>query len=196
MNAIIWTVVGFFLGAIPFSVLLGRLLYGKDIRQVGDGNPGGTNVLRAGNSKAAGALAIGLDTLKAAIPVALAHYVSGVRGWPLVPVLLAPIVGHAFSPFLRGRGGKAVASTWGAWSALTVPFGPAVMALGLLALYKLVDASGWAVMGAMVVLLLFLAALGLTWPLAAAWALNVALLAWKHRDELAHRPGLRRGTRG
>lgn len=49
---------------------------------------------------------------------------------------------------IRFRSGKAVTSTWGAWSALTVPFGPAVIALGLLALDKLVDASGWAVMGA------------------------------------------------
>lgn len=192
MNAIIWTVIGFFLGAIPFSVILGRLLFGRDIRQVGDGNPGGTNVLRAGNSKAAGVLAIGLDTLKAATPVALAYYAFGVAGWPLVPVILAPIAGHAFSPFLGFRGGKAVASTWGAWSALTVPFGPAVMALALLALYKLVDASGWAVMGAMIVLLLFLAVLGLTWPLAAAWAVTVALLAYKHRAELVQRPRLRR----
>lgn len=192
MDALAWAVIGFALGAIPFSVLLGRLLLGKDIRQYGDGNPGGTNVARASGSKLLGALAIVLDMIKGALPVALAHYVFSVDGWALVPVMLAPIVGHAYSPFLRFRGGKAIASTFGVWTALTVPFGPFVMALSLLLLNKVIAGPGWALMAALLVLLAFLGVIGLVSPpMLAAWAGTVAILALKHRDDLAHAPHAR-----
>ena len=48
MNAILWTAIAYLCGSVPFAVWLGRLLLGKDIRRFGDGNPGGTNVIRAG----------------------------------------------------------------------------------------------------------------------------------------------------
>lgn len=192
VDALIWTLTGFALGSIPFSVILGRLLLGKDIRQYGDGNPGGTNIARASGSKGLGALAILLDMVKGALPVALAHYVFGVQGWALTPVMLAPILGHAFSPFLRFRGGKAIATTFGVWTALTVPFGPFVMALSLLLLNKFITGPGWAVMAALVVLLAFLGMIGLVSPpILAAWAGTVAILAAKHRDDLARVPHLR-----
>lgn len=192
MDALIWTLIGFALGAIPFSVILGRALLGKDIRQYGDGNPGGTNVGRASGSKLLGALAILLDMIKGALPVSLAYYVFGIAGWPLVPIMLAPILGHAYSPFLRFRGGKAIASTFGVWTALTVPFGPFVMALSLLALHKLIAGPGWAVMAALLVLLAFLGVIGLiSSPIVAAWAGTVVILALKHRDDLARAPHAR-----
>lgn len=186
MNAILWTAIGFLLGSIPFSVIIGRLLLGKDIRQYGDGNPGGTNVGRASGNKLLGALAIVIDMVKGALPVALAYYVFGVGGWGLVLVILAPIAGHAYSPFLRFKGGKAVAVTFGAWTALTVPFGPFVMAFSLLLLNRVITAAGWAVMGALLVLLAFLALTGLaTPPLLAAWLGTALILASKHRSDLA-----------
>ena len=64
------------LGSIPFSPLLGRLVLGRDIRTVGDGNPGATNVGRAGG-RALGALAAILDIAKGAVPVALAIELAG-----------------------------------------------------------------------------------------------------------------------
>ena len=192
MDALAWTVIGFALGSIPFSVILGRAVLGKDIRQYGDGNPGGTNVARASGSKLLGALAIILDMLKGAVPVALAHYVVGVDGWALVPVMLAPILGHAWSPFLRFRGGKAIAATFGVWTALTVPFGPFVMALTLLLLNKVIAGPGWAVMAALLGLLAFLGVIGLiSPPMLAAWAGTAAILALKHRDDLARAPHAR-----
>lgn len=201
MNALIWTLIGYLLGALPLSVWLGKLVLRTDIRRYGDGNPGGTNVIRAG-SRTLGVLAIVLDMLKAAVPVALAHYAYGVSGWPLVPVILAPILGHAFSPFLGFRGGKALACTFGAWSALTVPFGPLVMGGAVFIFYKLLDISGWAVIAALLALLGFLLtpalhwrspglAAGLTLPLFAAWIGTVTIVAWTHRADLRRRPGLR-----
>jgi glycerol-3-phosphate acyltransferase PlsY len=192
MDALVWTLIGYALGSIPFSVILGRLLLGKDIRQYGDGNPGGTNVARASGNKLLGALAIVLDMIKGALPVALAHYVFGVDGWPLVPVMLAPILGHAYSPLLRFRGGKAIAVTFGVWTALTVPFGPFVMALSLLLLNKLIAGPGWAVMAALLVLLAFLGVIGLVSPpIFATWIGTTAILALKHRDDLARMPHAR-----
>ena len=192
MDALVWTLIGFALGSIPFSVILGRVLLRKDIRKYGDGNPGGTNVARASGNKLLGALAIILDMVKGALPVALAYYVYGVGGWGLVPVMLAPILGHAYSPFLRFRGGKAIAVTFGVWTALTVPFGPFVMALSLLALNRLVAGPGWAVMAALLVLLAFLAVAGLlSAPIAVAWLGTSVILALKHRGDLAHAPHLR-----
>lgn len=201
MIAFIWTLTGFLLGSLPISVWLGRRVLRTDIRDYGDGNPGGTNVIRAGN-RGLGMLAIFLDMLKGAVPVALAHYLFGVHGWPLAPVMLAPILGHAFSPFLGFRGGKAVASTFGVWSAMTVPLGPFVMGGFVFVFYKLLRSSGWAVMAALLVLLGFLMTPALHWrapglaagptlPLAATWAATFVILAWTHRAELRRLPGRR-----
>lgn len=205
MTAFIWTLLGFLLGSLPLSVWLGKLVLHTDIRDYGDGNPGGTNVMRAG-SRTLGVLAIILDMLKAAGPVSLAHYVFQVTGWPLVPVMLAPILGHIFSPFLGFRGGKALACTFGAWTALTVPFGPFVMGGSVFIFYQLLNASGWAVMASLLTLLGFLLVpalhwrspgltVGLTLPLFVAWAGTVAILAWTHRADLRQRPALRSKAR-
>jgi len=194
MTALLWTLIGFLSGSLPFSVWLGKLVLHTDIRRYGDGNPGATNVFRAGNF-GAGMLAVFLDIAKGAAPVALAHYLFRVDGWPLIPVILAPILGHAFSPFLRFRGGKAIASTFGAWTALTVPFGPFVMGGSVFVFYKLLDISGWAVMAALAVLLAFLLLAGAGWPLVVAWAGTALLLAWTHRRDLRQRPQLRPGVR-
>ncbi len=202
MTAFIWTLIGFLLGSLPLSVWLGKLVLRTDIRQYGDGNPGGTNVMRAGG-RGLGLLAIILDMLKGAAPVALAHYVFKVAGWPLVPVVWAPILGHAFSPFLGFRGGKALASMFGAWTALTVPFGPFVMGGSVFMFRKLLNTPGWAVMAALLALLGFLLTpalhwrspglsdTGLTLPLFVAWAGTAAILAWTHRADLRKRPQLR-----
>lgn len=190
MSAFIWSVIGFWLGAIPFSVWLGQLILRRDIRQYGDHNPGGTNVIRAG-SRGLGALAIFLDMLKGAVPVALAHYVYRVNDWLLIPVILAPILGHAFSPFLRFRGGKGVAVTFGTWSALTVPYGPFVMALSLVALHKVQSNAGWSVVGAWLVTLAFLLVIAASLPLLVAWAATAGLLLWTHRGDLRQTPQLR-----
>lgn len=201
MMALIWILLGFFLGSLPFSVWLGKAVLRTDIRGYGDGNPGGTNVIRAGG-RGLGVLVIILDMLKAAAPVSLAHYVFQVTGWPLVPVVLAPLLGHAFSPFLGFRGGKALACTFGAWAALTVPFGPFVMGGSVFIFYKLLNNSGWATLAALLTLLGFLLApvlhwrspgliAGLTLPLFVAWVGTVAIVAWTHRANLRRWPRLR-----
>ncbi len=201
----LWTVIGFAAGSLPFSLWVGRIALKKDITQYGDANPGATNVLRAGGRGAA-ALALLLDTLKAAIPISIAYYGIGIADWRLVPIALAPVFGHAFSPFLRFRGGKAVAATLGMWIALTLWTIPTIGGLSLLAFTRLVGANGWAVLFANLVILAYLLIapnafdfLNLqpaTPILLAAWAGNVALLMFRHRTDLATPPTMHRRARG
>jgi glycerol-3-phosphate acyltransferase PlsY len=184
-----WVVLAFVCGSLPFSVWIGRLALRTDIRAYGDGNPGATNVFRAGG-RLWGALAIALDFLKAAVPVGLARFGVGLDGWVLAAVALAPIAGHAYSPFLGFRGGKALAATFGTWTGLTLWLVPSLLG-GLFAIwYLLLAVEGWAVVAAMLCLLPVLLLLEER-VLLAVWAGNASLLVWKHRADLAQRPRLR-----
>ena len=190
MATLIWTLVAFGLGAIPCSVLVGRLALRIDIRRYGDRNPGATNVARAGGWQW-GALALVLDMLKGAIPVGLAWYWGGLSGWLLVPVALAPILGHAYSPFLGFRGGKALAVSLGVWGGLTMGQGPLLLAVLLLLWYALIAVDGWAVLLTALSFGLYLLLAGAEAPLLTIWAGNTLIIAWKHRADLALVPYLR-----
>lgn len=180
---LLWTALGFLSGSLPFSVWLGRLIARADIRRYGDGNPGATNAWRAGGWRA-GVPAMLLDYLKGATPVALARFGASIDGWALVPVALAPILGHAFSPFLRFRGGKAIAATFGAWTGLTLWAGPTVLGLALGLAYALNATDGWSALFGVFVLLPYLLLSGASAPFLAVWAGNFALVFWKHRRDL------------
>ena len=190
MATLIWTLVAFGLGAIPCSVWVGRLALRTDIRHYGDRNPGATNVARAGGWQW-GALALVLDMLKGAIPVGLAWYWGGLSGWLLVPVALAPILGHAYSPFLGFRGGKALAVSLGVWGGLTMGQGPLLLAVLLLLWYALIAVDGWAVLLTALSFGLYLLLAGAEAPLLTIWAGNTLIIAWKHRADLALVPYLR-----
>lgn len=123
-----WIAAALILGSFPFSLWIGRIFLHKDIRRFGDGAPGATNVARAG-SRALYVMAALLDAFKGTVPVYLSQQVSGMAGWELAVVAMAPVVGHAFSPFLNFRGGMGMATTFGVWLGLTGWLGPIVMAL-------------------------------------------------------------------
>lgn len=188
-----WVLLAFLAGSLPFSYWIGRYGLRRDIRSYGDGNPGATNVIRAGG-KGWAALAFALDYLKGAVPVGLAYFAGQVNGIELVLVALAPVLGHAFSPFLGFKGGKAVAATFGIWTGLTIWEGPTVLGLMLLFWYMVLETDGWAVLLTMASLLLYLMLtrrLGLDSALLAVWIGNAMLLAWTHRRDLLRWPLLR-----
>ena len=106
------SVAAFILGAIPFSVIIGRLLLQKDITKYGDGNPGAANVFRAGNIPI-GLLAVFFDICKGVLFVALSHTIFSLSAVSVVIIAVSAVLGHAFSPFLRWHGGKAIAVTFG-----------------------------------------------------------------------------------
>ncbi len=183
-DILFWTLVGFISGSIPFSIILGKLIARTDIRRVGDGNPGGANAVKAAGPKV-GAAAILLDIAKGFVPVYLARR-FGIAGWDLVPVALAPALGHAFSPFLKFHGGKALAATGGAWIALIGPLALVVFALAAVPFTLVQSEDGWSANAGMFALLAYaLFADGAFWLIAFA-ALNAALIAWTHRKALAH----------
>lgn len=103
----------FLIGAVPTGLLIAKSR-GIDLRKVGSGNIGATNVLRAMGKEAALLTLIG-DIAKGALPVALARAVGFAEHHVLYEGLcgLAAIIGHDFSPFLRFRGGKGVATSIG-----------------------------------------------------------------------------------
>jgi acyl phosphate:glycerol-3-phosphate acyltransferase len=186
----LWIPIAFLSGSLPLSVWLGRLALRLDIRGYGDRNPGATNVLRAGGWPWF-VLALILDISKAAAPVGYTYQVLGIRGWEMVAIAVAPVLGHAFSPFLRGQGGKAVAATLGAWIGLTLYTVPLVGIVGLGIAFSLLTISGWAVMSALTAVLLYLLLFQPDPLLLATLAGHVVILVWKHRQDLRQRPGIR-----
>jgi glycerol-3-phosphate acyltransferase PlsY len=161
-------------------------------------------VLRAGGKKL-GALALLLDTLKSLLPVGLAYYWAGIQDWRIIPIAIAPIAGHAFSPWLGWRGGKAMATSLGTWMALTIWEGPTFGGLLLWFFSWLVGANGWAVLFMFLGLLPILLVLPPAWHLfgqppspeviIGVWMANVAIVLYKHRADLSVGPRLRLGRR-
>ena len=194
-TTIIWAAGAFLCGSLPFSVWIGRLALGKEIVQVGDGNPGAANVWRAGGA-GWGALAVLLDFLKGAVPVALAVDTLGIEGAALAAVAVSPIAGHAFSPFLRFRGGKALAVSFGVWSGLTLWLIPTILGLFFGLFLALLRPNAWAVVAGMLSLFIVLLLIGNTLWLG-VWLGMAIIVGWKHRKELGKRPELRprRGSR-
>jgi glycerol-3-phosphate acyltransferase PlsY len=192
MDIILWTLIAFLSGSIPFSVIIGRLAVDVDIRKYGDHNPGATNVLRA-TGWSWGTMAGLLDYLKGAVPVGIPWFFLGIHNWGIVPIALAPLLGHAYSPWLRFRGGKAVAATFGIWTGLTLGAGPIMLGTLLSLAFAVFVVSGWAVAFAM------LGFGGFVWQqygshqpeLMVIWLGNLILLAWKYRKDLGQPPGIR-----
>jgi glycerol-3-phosphate acyltransferase PlsY len=175
--------LAFLCGSLPFSVWLGKILLGLDVRKFGDGNPGAANAFRTGN-KLIGLLVLLLDISKAAAPVGWAYFTLDIRGIPMLLIAIAPILGHIFSPFLGFRGGKALATALGVWIGLTIWKLSLPAVVGALIGIALFTPPGWsgmlALAGILVVLLIWL-------PdplLLVVWFSEVIILAWTHRLDL------------
>jgi glycerol-3-phosphate acyltransferase PlsY len=119
------TATAFTVGSFPFAVWVARLV-GVDPRAVGDGNPGATNAWKAGGWRV-GLPVILLDFLKGFAPTFLARWVWEWSGWSLALVAAAPVLGHRFSPFLGGCGGKGMLALLGSWTGLTLWQAPLVV---------------------------------------------------------------------
>jgi glycerol-3-phosphate acyltransferase PlsY len=108
--------IGYLLGSIPFGYILVRSAEGMDIRSVGSGNIGATNVFR--RSRLAGALTFALDAGKGYLAVTTAAWLGGDLQWQAVAALAA-IIGHVYTFWLGFKGGKGVATGCGAYLALS-----------------------------------------------------------------------------
>ena len=176
---------GYLLGSIPFGLIVTNLLGEGNLRSIGSGNIGATNVLRTGNKGLAAATLL-LDAGKGFLAVWLA--------WRLLPLgapmaALGAVLGHCFPVWLRFKGGKGVATTLGVALGLAWPVGLAYAGvwLAMLALTRISSLSGMAAAAAAP---LAAALLGLTALVPVLTAIAVVIV-YLHRENIAR---LRAGT--
>jgi glycerol-3-phosphate acyltransferase PlsY len=178
MTWILAIALGYLLGSVPFGLLLTRLTGAGDLRTIGSGNIGATNVLRTGRKGLAAATLL-LDLAKGAAAVLLAREI-----WPGSEAFAAigAVIGHCFPVWLGFRGGKGVATLAGVCFGLAWPLGLvyAVLWIGLLALTRISSVGGMtAAVGAPV------AAWLLGYPdYAAALVVLALLVVWMHRANI------------
>lgn len=177
-------IVGYLLGSIPFGLLLTRMAGLGDIRQIGSGNIGATNVLRTGH-KGLAALTLFLDGAKGSLAVLAgdiiqAHY-CGPGSTPHLLAGLAAFLGHIYPVWLRFNGGKGVATYIGVLLGVYWPAGLLFIALWLATAYLSRYSSLSALLASVVAPLAMLAA-----GVPGAWVLLLmaALLIYKHRANI------------
>lgn len=182
-STIIWIpptlalLTGYLLGSIPFGLILTRAFGAGDIRQIGSGNIGATNVLRTGRK----GLALGtvlLDMLKGMVAVWVAQYFwdAGILGG------IGAVFGHCYPIWLKFKGGKGVATFMAVATALYWPLALvfAVVWLGLFALTRISSVGGIAAVLAAPIACIFMGRMDLFFAL-----LGLALvIVWKHRENI------------
>ena len=171
-------IVGYLLGSIPFGLLLTRVSGKGDIRDIGSGNIGATNVLRTGSKGLAAATLI-LDAVKGAVAVLIAQ-----RFWPDAVNFAAAgaLVGHLYPVWLRFQGGKGVATMLGIliplfWQAALVY---AVVWLGLLLALRISSVAGMIATASAPVTSAILGKIAL-FPMLLGFAI---LIIWKHHENI------------
>ncbi len=188
IKTIVYLGLSYLCGSLMFSYWLGRIR-GKDIRMVRDGNPGAYNLF-----KVAGWLFgfIGgfLDFLKGFIPIFFLKK-SGVIGNTEIALCAGfAVLGHAFSPFLNFKGGKAISVSFGCWAALTSWEAPLILGflLSILSIKRFLGKEPSPEEDSLKVLIafLFLAPYSLlrNEALLLFWMINFSLIIYKHKNEL------------
>ncbi len=178
MEATLAILLAALLGSIPFGLLLTRAAGLGDIRSIGSGNIGATNVLRTGNKKLAAATLL-LDMLKGAVAVWLVAWIAPAYApWAAV----AAVLGHCYTPWLGFQGGKGMATALGVMLGLAWPIF-VVSSLTWLAVAKLSKRSSAGSLSAIVIAPL--AALIFATPQAALGLLILgAVVVWRHKGNI------------
>jgi glycerol-3-phosphate acyltransferase PlsY len=178
-------VFGFLLGSVPFAYVISKAVAGIDIRKVGSGNVGATNVARVLGWKW-GSLVFLLDALKGFLPVFIVRLLVPYNIELALATGLAPILGHVFTPFLGFRGGKGVATSLGVFLALS----PVGVLIGLIVWIITVLLTGYVSLGSLLgslsafLWILFLDPNRTSLPFLVISALVVALIWFRHRGNI------------
>lgn len=175
----IWAVMGYLLGSIPFGVISARIFGLGNLREIGSGNIGATNVLRTGN-KAAAATTLLFDAGKGTAAVLLARAFGGDDAQQVAGVMA--LVGHCFPIWLSFKGGKGVATFLGAVLGLAWPV---FLACGLtwLIAAAIGRMSSLAALVATTLSPVFFLLLGYPNMLLASITLGVIII-WRHRENI------------
>ncbi len=179
-------VAGFLAGSIPFGVILGRLVLGVDVRKVGSGNIGATNVARAGGRKL-GVVVLLLDAAKAIVPILVTRRLlagaPGAEAWT-VAVAVAAFLGHLFPPWLGFQGGKGVATGLGIFAVLA-PWAAVVAVAGYAIVYGATRISSvGSLTGTTLCVLGAFVAHGVRSPVPWAGLVIGALIFLRHRENI------------
>lgn len=176
----LWAALGYLLGSVPFGVVLARAMGLGNLREIGSGNIGATNVLRTGN-KLAALLTLLLDGAKGAVAALIAYAVSGEDAAQLSGLMA--FLGHCYPVWLGFRGGKGVATFLGLVLALSWPVGLACCASWVLGAL-VTRMSSFAAIIAAVLSPVWVLLLGQGQLLLLAVVLTLIVL-WRHRDNIA-----------
>lgn len=174
-----WALAGYLMGSVPFGLALARLMGLGDLRSIGSGNIGATNVLRTG-SKTAAAATLLLDAAKGGAAVLLARWAAGEDA--AQAAALAALLGHCHPVWLGFRGGKGVAPFLGLSLALAWPVGLAAC-LTWLVVAVAARMSSLSSLSAALLAPLWAALLGHTQMIALA-AVLAAVILWRHRANI------------
>jgi glycerol-3-phosphate acyltransferase PlsY len=177
---LLWALIGYGLGSVPFGMVIARAMGLGNLRQIGSGNIGATNVLRTG-SKTAAFLTLVLDGGKGAVAVLLARLLAPEDAVQVAG--FAAFIGHCYPVWLKFKGGKGVATFLGLWLALAWPVGVACCLTWLVTavISRISSLSA-----------LFAAAISTVWVVfltdGAALLMGILLtllVYWRHRENLA-----------
>ena len=189
----LYALIGFLSGSLMFAYWLGLAAH-VDIRAVGDGNPGAFNLWHAAGYRL-GLFAIFLEFMKGYLPLLILIHGDYISDWNVAPVAIAPVLGHAFSPFLGFKGGKTIAVSFGVWSAVT-QFEASVAYAVILALTSLAarlalrgkptssDTDGCMAVAGMCMLGGYLAFRAFPGSVVALWLCNLTVLTYANRWKL------------
>jgi glycerol-3-phosphate acyltransferase PlsY len=181
-----WAVIGYLLGSIPFGIVLARVMGLGNLRDIGSGSIGATNVLRTGSKKAA-ALTLLLDALKGVFAVILARVLAGEDAAQIAGLMA--MVGHCYPVWLRFNGGKGVATFLGLMLILDFPVGLGCCVAWLIGagLFRISSMASLISAAASSFLVVFVG----TQPILILSVLLTLLIFWRHRSNIAR---LKAGT--
>ncbi|MDN3712446.1 glycerol-3-phosphate 1-O-acyltransferase PlsY [Paracoccus cavernae] len=179
MTVILWALIGYLLGSVPFGIVITRALGLGDLRQIGSGNIGATNVLRTGHKGAALATLL-LDSGKGAIAVLLARWLGGEDAALIAGA--AAFLGHLYPVWLGFKGGKGVATFLGTLLALDWRLGLTACAIWLVMALVMRISSLSALVAA--ALSPFIALWLDGWPLALTAGFMAVLIFIRHRANI------------
>lgn len=173
-------IIAYLSGSVPYGLVFTKLFSGVDVRKIGSGNIGTTNVLRTGHKSIAAATLV-CDVLKGFLPTIFASHID-IEGVPLLTIAFAAILGHVFPIWLRYQGGKGVATSLGVFWALSLPLG-VFSTFMWITISRFVKISSLSSLCAFALSPIF-AALALSWPVAIFCFSITLLIFWTHRSNI------------
>ena len=181
MSLVLWIIISFVSASVPWSLILGYIFSNKDIRTVGDKNPGGTNTLKLSGIKV-GLMAIFLDISKSFFPVYFSLF-YGFIGYELILICLAAISGSIFSPFLKFNGGKSLSVSCGIWLAISSGIIGPLICLMMAFSHSIQKTHIWTILFGWLGILIWVLIFSFELEYVIIFFINFIFVMYKHRKE-------------